>query len=475
MADPRPTLPSSVVRGLEQVVGPAGLLTEPDVLEGFEVDWTGRFRGHTPAVVRPADTAEVAAVLALCDAEGVAVVPQGGNTGLVGGGVPLGGEVVLSTRRLDRLGPVDEVAGQVDAGAGATLEAVQAHAARHGLVYAVDLAARGSATVGGMVATNAGGVHVMRWGATRRQVVGIEAVTADGRVLRHMSGLVKDNTGYDLAGLLCGSEGTLAVVTEARLALVARPAHRVVALCALASVEAAVAATVAVRRALPELDAAEMFLAEGLALVREVTGRPAPFAVEHPVYVLYEASGPDDPTEALATALGSADEVLDVAVASAGTRRADLWAYREEHTAAINTLGAPHKLDVSLPLGRLAEVVAAVPGVVAAAAPQARCWLFGHLGDGNVHVNVSGVEPDDQAVDDAVCALVLDAGGSISAEHGIGTAKRRWLARQRSAEELAVFGAIKAALDPRGTLNPAVLVGPEVRPGATRPEPPGPP
>jgi len=472
MPEARPTLPPRLRQALVDVVGADAVLTDPDLVSGHEVDWTGRFRGRTPAVVRPADTAEVAAVLAICDESGVAVVPQGGNTGLVGGGVPTAGEVVLSLHRLDRLGPVDAVAGQVDAGAGATLEALQAHVAPHGLAYAVDLAARGTATVGGTIATNAGGVHVLRWGSTRRQVVGIEAVTADGRVLRHMGGLVKDNTGYDLAGLLCGSEGTLAVVTEARLSLVAQPAHQVVALCALGSVEAAVTATATVRRRVPQLDAAEMFLADGLALVREVTGRPDPFGSAHPVYVLFEASGPDDPTEALAAALAGAPEVHDVAVATAGSRRHDLWSYREEHTAAINTLGPPHKLDVSLPLARLAGFVAEVPEVVARVAPSARCWMFGHLGDGNVHVNVTGVRPDDDAVDDAVCSLVLEAGGSISAEHGIGTAKRRWLGRQRSAAELEVFRAIRGALDPRGTLNPHVLTTPALTPGATAPAPP---
>ena len=190
MAPPRPALPDGVRGALEAVVGAAHVLVDPGLVEGHEVDWTGRFRGSTPAVVRPADTDEVAAVLAVCAAASLAVVPQGGNTGLVGGGVPLRGEVVLSLRRLDVLGPVDALSGQVTAGAGVTLEALDRHVAPHGLAYGVDLAARGSATVGGTVATNAGGAHVLRWGTTRRQVLGVEAVTADCRVLRHLSGLV---------------------------------------------------------------------------------------------------------------------------------------------------------------------------------------------------------------------------------------------------------------------------------------------
>ncbi len=451
-------LPGGLAQVLGAIVGPRHLVVEPDLRAGHEVDWTGRFRGATPAVVRPGSTAEVAAVVAACDAAGVAVVPQGGNTGLVGGSVPLHGEVVLSLRRLDQLGPVDEVASQVTVGAGVTLAALQRHAAAAGLAYPVDLAARDTATVGGTIATNAGGVHVLRWGPTRRQVVGVEAVTADGRVLSHLSGLTKDNTGYDLPGLLCGSEGTLAVITAARLALVPAPAHTVVALCAFASVAEAVSATASLRRHLDALDAAELVLGDGMALVRAVSGRPAPFPNDHPVYVLYEASGRADPTDALAEALHAGPAPLDVAVATDAARRAALWAYREEHTSAIATLGPPHKLDVTVPLGALARFVEEVPRVVERVAPGAACWLFGHVGDGNVHVNVTGVDPDDDSVDDAVLGLVVASGGSISAEHGIGTAKRRWLVRQRSAAELDVFRAVKRALDPNGTLNPHVLL-----------------
>jgi FAD/FMN-containing dehydrogenase len=277
-------------------------------------------------------------------------------------------------------------------------------------------------------------------------------------VLRHLDGLVKDNTGYDLAGLLCGSEGTLAVVTAARLALVPRRGTPVVALCAFADVTDAVAVAADVRRRLDTLDAAELFLADGLALVREVTGQAAPFAADHPVYVLFEASGSGDQVEALASVLGDQAGVLDVAVATDGARRHDLWALREQHTGAIATLGPVHKLDVTLPLAELADFVDTVPGLVRAVDPDACCWLFGHVGDGNVHVNVTGLAPDDERVDDAVLSAVVSRGGSISAEHGIGRAKRRWLPLQRSAVELDAFRAIKAAFDPAGILNPHVLL-----------------
>jgi hypothetical protein len=218
------SLPPRVAEDLRDIVGGRHVLTDAETVASYATDWTGRFVGHARLVVRPGSTEEVAAVLARCDDARVAIVPQGGNTGLVGGGVPLAGEVVLSLRRLDRLDPVDEAASQVTVGAGVTLAALQEHARASGLAYAVDLAARDTATVGGTVATNAGGLHVLRYGGTRRQVAGIEAVRADGAVLRHLSGLEKDNTGYDLAGLLCGSEGTLAVVTAVRLRLVSRHA-----------------------------------------------------------------------------------------------------------------------------------------------------------------------------------------------------------------------------------------------------------
>ena len=281
---------------------------------------------------------------------------------------------------------------------------------------------------------------------------------ADGRVLSHLGGLTKDNTGYDLAGLVCGSEGTLGVVTRARLALVPRPAHRVVALCAFGAVAGAVEAASGWRRSLPGLDAAELFLRSGLDLVCEATATAPPFPEPHEAYVLLEASGRSDPTDELADAVDGTPGVQDVAVATDGPSRARLWAYREDHPLAISSLGPPHKLDVTLPAAELAHFLGRVPEVVAAVDPAARTWLFGHVGDGNVHVNVTGVAPDDDRIDDAVLELVAALGGSISAEHGIGAAKRSWLHLNRSPAEIAAFRALKAALDPKGILNPGVLL-----------------
>jgi FAD/FMN-containing dehydrogenase len=459
------------VTALADVVGARHVLIDPELCVSYETDWTGRFAGRAAAVVRPGGTAEVAAVMALLHEAGRPVVPQGGNTGLVGGGVPLHGEVVLSLRRLSAVDPVEVAAGQVTAGAGATLAAVDAAAADAGLAFGIDLAARDSATVGGMAATNAGGLRMLRYGGMRAQTAGVEAVLADGRVLSHLGGLAKDNTGYDLAGLLAGSEGTLAVITRLRLRLVPRLEHRTTGLLAFADADAALEALVALRRRLPgSLEAVEVFLAAGVSLVCDHLGISPPFGRLDPVYLLVEVAGAHDPTEELAEAVvdGVGDRALDGAVEAEPAGRARLWRYREAHTEAINTAGVPVKLDVTLPYGELAGFLTAVCGAVDRAAPGARCVLFGHAGDGNVHVNVLGAEEGGRAaaVEDAVLRLVARLGGSISSEHGIGAAKRQWLHLNRSPVEIDAFRAIKRALDPDGILNPHVLLPEEAAPAA---------
>ncbi|MPZ22168.1 MAG: FAD-binding protein [Dehalococcoidia bacterium] len=463
---------------LRDIVGSQHVLTDADLKAGYETDWTGRFQGKARLVVRPSRTNEVAAVLVACAEAGVPVVPQGGNTGLVGGSVPSGGEVVLSVRRLDEIGEVDAVAGQVTAGAGVTLATLQAHARAARLDFGVDIPARDSATIGGMVATNAGGIHVMRFGHMRQQVAGIEAVLADGSIVSRLSGLQKDNSGYDLAGLLAGSEGTLAVITKVRLRLVPQRPHRVVALLALGDTAAAQDTLTALRPGLPSLEAAEIFYREGVELVCEHSGLLPPFAEPYPCYLLLECAGRMDPATELIEALetsppgplsasreggtprrpADASPILDTAVATDRPGRERLWAYRELHTSAINAAGIPHKLDVSLPPGELAAFERDVRALVAGAAPGARVILFGHLGDGNLHVNILGVPPEDETVDDLVLRMVAERGGSISAEHGIGRAKLRWLSLTRSEADIAAMRAIKQAVDPSGILNPGVLL-----------------
>jgi FAD/FMN-containing dehydrogenase len=324
------------------------------------------------------------------------------------------------------------------------------------LAFPVDLAARDTATIGGMIATNAGGIHVLRYGGMRSQVVGIEAVLADGSMFTRLDGLVKDNTGYDLSQLLVGSEGTLGVVTRARLRLVPALPIRCAALMGLPDTRAVVDVVARLRREAPSLEAAEVFYPEGLTLVIDHARLAAPFEQPWGAYLLVECAGRDesilDELSGVASELGDAVAVgLDLAT------RQRLWAYRERHTEAVNALGVPHKLDVTLPLARLATFEASVRQVVRAAAPGASLIIWGHIGDGNLHVNVIGPPAEDNTVDDAILQLVARLGGSISAEHGIGRAKVRWLRLTRSPTEINAMMAIKAALDPSGVLNPGVI------------------
>ena len=447
-----------IVDALREIVGERHCLTDAALRASYETDWTRRFSGSALAVVRPGSTDEVAAVLAACASAGVGVVPQGGNTGLVGGSVPRGGEVVLSLLRLNVVGKVAPDAGEVTVGAGATLASVQAAARSAGWEVGVDLGARDSATIGGMVATNAGGVNVLRYGPMRRHLLGFEAVLADGTVLRRLPGMPKDNTGYDLGGLLAGSEGTLGVITQVRLRLVPRLVHRAVAVAGFTDAPSAVAAAARMRRELGSVLALELFTHAGMELVMRHASVAAPFSARRPVYLLVEVGSDEaDPIDGLVAFLATLDVGDAASVAADPGGRHRLWQLRERHTEAVNVEGVPHKLDVSVPLERYAEMVDRAPVVVAAVAPNARTIVYGHVGDGNVHVNVLGPAPEDESVDDAVLGLVLELDGSVSAEHGIGVAKVDWLVRDRGAVAVAAMRAIKRAWDPVGILNPGVL------------------
>jgi FAD/FMN-containing dehydrogenase len=443
---------------LSEIVGASHVLADRDLVASYESDWTGRFRATARCVVRPGSTDEVAAVVEACRNAGVQICVQGGNTGLVGGSVPVDGAVVLSTLRLSSIGEIDPLSAQVTVGAGATLAAVQTAVRKAGFDVGVDFAARESCTVGGMTSTNAGGERVLRYGTMRAQIAGVEAVMADGTVVSRLAGLPKDNTGYDVVSLLAGAEGTLGVLTKLRLRLVPLLPGRAVALVAVGGTRDAIDLVVAAR-ALPSLEAAELFYADGLSLVREHTGLPAPFADVHPAYVLLECADRDDPDEALLAALESAgDAVRDATVATDARGRHALWAYRESHTESINAVGVPVKLDVAVPIGALPDLVDALPGAIEAAAPGARPVLFGHVNEGNLHVNILNALEHDHAVEDAVLKLVSSLGGSISAEHGVGRAKTEWLGLSRSSQEIDVMRSIKNALDPSGLLNPGVLL-----------------
>lgn len=451
-------LPPAFHRSVLDVVGSARFVDDAERTAPQSTDWTGRFVGRAAAVVRPDSVEEVAAIVATARSHGVALVPQGGNTGLVGGATPMDGEVVVDLRRLASIDDVDAVGGQLTAGAGTAIEQIQQAASDIGWSYGVDWAARATATLGGSVATDAGGVRFVRHGSTRRQLLGIEAVLGNGTVIGHLPRVEKDNTGYDLAALLCGSEGTLGLITRVRVRLVSPRGPAAVALIGFRTMSDAVGAASRLRRELVGLEAVELMLASGVALVVDAFDLPSPFPSPPPVVLLVETAG-DDAAGALAAATEGLPGVLDAAVATEARRRARLWRYREDHTLAIARLGAPHKFDVTLPADALADFVEQVPALVASVAPAANTWLFGHAADGNIHVNVTGLAPDDEAVADAVLTDVAGRGGSISAEHGIGRAKQRWLHLARGPGDRAVMAEVKRALDPDGICNPGVLLG----------------
>ena len=449
---------SVLIDQLSEVVGPH-VIVDPDRLASYTTDWTGRFVGRTAAVVRPGSTEQVAGVIDVCRRLGVALVPQGGNTGLVGGGVPLHDEIVLSLDRLRHLEPVDAVAGQVTAEAGVVISAVQDTGRRAGWTYGVDLASRGSATVGGTVATNAGGTRFLRYGDTRAQVIGVEAVLGTGSVVSHLGGLVKDNTGYDLAGLLCGSEGTLAVVTKARLRLVPALSARTVALLAFPTVSGAVDASVVLRQSLASLEACEFFLQSGLDLVAAVTGLVSPFAAPHPVYLLVEVADRTDPTADLAEVTESLDHLQDAVVATDPTPRVRAVAVpRSPHRSHQHPRSAPQDgCDPSPGIaGRLCR-------------PGARPDPVDRSGRRHLVVRARGRRqrpcqrdrsrlPTTTGSTTPCCgwwasSAAASAPSTASARPNVGGSPCRG-----HQQEIDAFRSVKRALDPDGLLNPHVLL-----------------
>jgi FAD/FMN-containing dehydrogenase len=437
-------------------LGDAGVpvVTDPAVLAGHRVDWTGQWSGPALGMVRPRSTDEVALVLDLARGAGVPIQVQGGNTGLVGGSVPGDPALLVLTTGLDRVHPVDVLERTVLVGAGVTAAALAAHAAAAGLRFGVDLAARDTATIGGMAATNAGGIGVTAYGMMRAQVRGITAVLADGARLSTVGRPRKDNTGYDLAGLLVGSEGTLGVITEVELALHPVPRPSTVALLAVADLARAVAAARSVQ-AVAGLLAAEVVDAEGTSRAARALGLPDPLRGQSPWLLLLEV-----PDGATGEGLEPVADLV-VAVATQAGDRQRLWSYRERQTEvyAADAAGV-QKLDVSVRLDRLDRAVAAIRAVVERArggdAGRSRVGLFGHALDGNLHVQLVGA---DATLAAEVLACVAELGGSISAEHGIGRLKAPYLHLARSPGEIAWMRALKASVDPAGLVNAGVLLG----------------
>ncbi|MGV0835923.1 FAD-binding oxidoreductase [Mycolicibacterium thermoresistibile] len=445
---------------LARIVGPAQVSTDPDVLDGRSVDHTGRYRGRATALVRPATTAEVAEVLRVCREAGAYVTVQGGRTSLVAGAVPEHDDVLLSTERLTDIGAVDTVERRIRVGAGVTLAAVQRAAAHAGLVFGVDLAARESATVGGMAATNAGGLRTVRYGNMGEQVIGLDVALPDGSVLRRHSEVRMDNTGYDLISLFVGAEGTLGVITGLQLRLHPMPRQRVTAICGFIDLDALIEAG-RVLRDLDGIAALELIDSRIAELAAEQLGVPVPAPGNWLLLTELALVDPaDDPTERLAAALEQVRLVGEPAVGVDAVAQQRLWQVRESTAEVLGSYGPPLKFDVSLPLAAVAGFAARAAEIVDQVAAQAVPVLFGHVGEGNLHLNVLGCSPDEErALYPAMMDLIAGCGGNVSSEHGVGTRKRDYLAMSRIDADIAVMRAIKTAFDPTGYLNPAVLFG----------------
>ena len=460
-------LPEAFLRDVAASLPSDLLTTEPSELQEYGRDWTRVFDPAPSAVALPRSTAEVATLLRLCNAHGIAVVPSGGRTGLAGGAVAARGELVLSLARMNKLGEVDLLGNTVRVQAGAVTEAVHQHCAPYGLTWPVDFASKGSSQVGGNIATNAGGVKVIRFGLTRQWVLGLQVVTAAGEVLELNGALEKNNTGTDLRQLFIGSEGTLGVITEATLKLTRLQESLNVFLFAVPDVAAVLALFRDARKAPFTLSAYEFFTDRCLARLRRHRSVRPPFETEAGCYVLLESEGGDP--AAVEAWLGSLFErglVLDGTMAQGVGQQRELWSLREGISESLSATGLPHKNDVALPIAGLGPFCAELEQVFAARYPSWEICLFGHIGDGNLHINV--MKPDalpkaeflqhTSGADHAIFELVRRHGGSISAEHGIGLLKKPYLGYSRSEPELTMMRAVKAALDPKGILNPGKVL-----------------
>ncbi|OCB55888.1 oxidoreductase [Mycobacterium malmoense] len=444
-----------MLRSLAEVVGSKHVVTDPDVLAGHCVDHTGRYRGRASALVRPGSAEQVAEVLRVCRDAGAHVTVQGGRTSLVAGTVPEHDDVLLSTERLHTLEEVDTVERRARVGAGATLAAVQRAAAGAGLLFGVDLAARDTATVGGMASTNAGGLRTVRYGNMGEQVVGLQVALPDGSLLSRRSGVRRDNTGYDLPSLFVGAEGTLGVITALELRLHPTPSHRVTAICGFEELDALVHAG----RTFRDTD--------GIAALELIDGRAAALTGEHlgvgsPVegdwLLLVELAADHDQTDRLADLLDGAHMCSEPAVGVDIGAQQRLWQVREALADVLGVYGPPLKFDVSLPLSSIGGFAREAADLVGTHAPEALPVLFGHIGEGNLHLNVLRCPVDrERALYEPMMELIARSGGNVSSEHGVGTRKRRYVGMSREPADIAAMRTIKAALDPTGYLNAAVL------------------
>jgi FAD/FMN-containing dehydrogenase len=457
--------PATLAR-LADVVGPSHALTDPAAQLPYLTEWRGLWPGHSPMVLRPASADEVSRLLALAHETGTAIVPQSGNTGLAAGQMPdvAGTEVVLSLDRMSKVRNVDAAGNSLTAEAGVTIKAVQDAAAAVDRLFPLSLASEGSARLGGVLSTNAGGVNVLAYGTARQLCLGLEVVLADGRIWSGLRSLRKDNTGYDLKELFLGAEGTLGIITAAVVKLFPRPLRCDTAFVAVPDPRAAVDLLARAQSATGNRLVAFEFLPRlGLEfLIRHMAGRD-PLSAPSPWYVLCEAA--DAPEGSLETLIGLAIErglATDAVIAQSAAQRAALWSLRENLSESQKFEGGSIKHDVSVPVSKVPEFIAEAEAAVARFLPGARPFPFGHLGDGNVHFNVSQPPGMDktaytdmwEAMNEVVFGIVLKHGGSISAEHGIGRLKRHWMSRIKSPVELDLMRGLKHLLDPKGILNP---------------------
>jgi FAD/FMN-containing dehydrogenase len=467
--------PAPLLARLSAIVGPAHVLSAPETTEPYATDWRRRYSGRPLAVVQPATTAEVAAVMQLCSETRTAVVPQGGNTGLCGGATPdaSGAQVIVSLSRMHRIRALDPVNNTITAEAGCVLANVQRAADEADRLFPLSLAAEGSCEIGGNLSTNAGGVQVLRYGNTRDLVLGVEVVLPSGEIWNGLRGLRKDNTGYDLKQLFIGAEGTLGIITAAVLKLFPKPRSQATAVAALRTPGDALRLLEHVQaRCGDRLTAFELLSAICVALVRKHFNVPAPFETAYPQYALLELSDTQagEGVAALMEAtLGEAIEagiVLDAAIAASGAQAKQLWTLRENVSEAQAAEGPNIKHDISIPISRIAEFIEATDARLAAAFPGVRMVTFGHVGDGNLHYNVAHPEGGDEGaflarmaeVNRVVHDSVAAFGGSISAEHGLGQYKREEILRYKSAVEMELMRRIKRTLDPLGIMNPGKVL-----------------
>ena len=461
---------SDLVALLRNLVGEQHVFNEAADMAPYLKDWRGRYQGNALCVVRPRTTEEVAQVVRLCNEANVAMVPQGGNTGLCGGATPRGGEVLISLARLNRIRAVDADNNTITVEAGCTLHAVQEAAQAAGRLFPLSIASEGSATIGGCLSTNAGGVQVLRYGNTRELSLGLEVVLPDGRVWNGLRGLRKDNTGYDLKHLFIGAEGTLGLITAAVLKLFPLPRSQATAWVAVESPAAAVSLLSQLRSVCGDrVTAFELIGATALELVmRHIPGSRQPLAAPSPWQVLLELSefAANDIDGMLERSLAEACGVLDATLAQNESQRLALWRLRENISEAQRIEGYSIKHDIAVPVSRIAEFVAAADAALEKYFPGVRVVCFGHVGDGNLHYNLSmplsaentGLIAHSHEANRIVHDIVHSLGGSISAEHGLGQLKRDEIRRYKSDIEMELMQTIKHALDSRGLMNPGKVL-----------------